>query len=208
MADAKSRRSTRLELTLGLRVLHADHCPSSWRDLTSCQISLPPHSDLTIRMYGGSDTAQVLFQSIVDLPTNTVGRIGRIPWNASTQLPTVVSTVIAVGQTEYILDERLVHKDYVLGWYVFLRPTRSRGLLPRSRVQISGVSRISGTTFATGRRSHGLTALFASAIKALTKTYALWGPGLARLLPLIYQRLATVSPATLLGRCFGQIRNY
>jgi hypothetical protein len=207
MKDSVNRLSTRQEYSLSLRICE-DNCRSSWRDLTSCLVSLPPRSGLTILQRGGSDMDQVLFQSIVDLPTNTVGLTGQIPWNPSTQLPTVVSTVIVVGQTEFILDERYAQESLLLEWYVFLRPSRSRGSLPRSRVQISGVSRISGTTFAIDADPRGLTALFAFAIKALIRSSVLWGPELARLLPSIFRRLAIVSPVTLLDRCFGKIRDY
>lgn len=150
MKDSLDPPSTRDELSLCLRV-SADNCRSSWRDLTSCRVSLPQRLDLTILVYGGSDTDRVLFQSIVDRPTSIVGRTGQIPWNPSTQLPTVVSIVLAVGQTEYILAEILARESFRLEWYVFRRPTRSHGLLPRNRVRISGASRISGTTFATER---------------------------------------------------------
>jgi len=207
MKDFKGRPSTRDELSLCLRISEGD-CRSSWRNLTSCQVSLPQRSGLTIRVYGGSDTAQVLFQSIVDRPTSTVGLTGQIPWNPSTQLPTVVSTVIAVGQTEYILAEILARESFVLEWCVYRRPTQSRGLLPRNRVRISGASRISGTTFATEVETLGLMNLFAFAIKVLTRVSALLGPGMARLLPSIYRRLAIVSPVMLWGRCFGKIRDY
>jgi len=207
MKDSVGRPSTRDELSLCLRISEGD-CQSSWRDLTSCQVSLPQRSGLMIRVYGGSDTAQVLFQSIVDRPTNTVGLTGQIPWNPSTQLPTVFSIVIAVGQTEFTMAEILAHESFRLECCVFRRPTRSHGSLPRNRVRISGASRISGTTFATEREELGLISLFVSTIKLLTKNFALWGPGMARLLPSIYRRLAIVSPVTLLGRCFGKIRDY
>jgi hypothetical protein len=206
MKDFISRASIRDELSLFLRKSEGD-CRSSWRNLTSCQVSLPQRSDLMIRVYGGSDMDQVLFQSIVDRPTNTVGLTGQIPWNPSIQLPTVVSIVIAVGQTEYILGEILAQESFLLEWYVFRRPTRSRGSLPRSRVRISGASKISGTTFANDPSVLGLIDLFVLTINRLTKSFVSWGPGAARLLPLIYQRLAIVSLVTLLGRCFGVIRN-
>lgn len=207
MKDSVDRPSIRDELSLCLRKSEGD-CLSSWQDLTSCQVSLPQRSGLMIRVYGGSDTAQVLFQSIVDRPTSTVGLIGQIPWNPSTQLPTVVSIVIAVGQTEYTLAEILARESFHLEWCVFRRPTRSHGSLPRNRVRISGASRICGTTFVNDRQILGLMDLFASAIKLIIKNFASWGPGMARLLPSIYRRLAIVSPVTLLGRCFGKIRDY
>lgn len=207
MKDSVSRPSIRDELRLCLRISEGD-CQSSWRDLTSCQVSLPQRSGLTIRVYGGSGTDQVLFQSIVDRPTNTVGLTGQIPWNPSTQLPTVVSTVIAVGQTEYILAEILARESFLLEWYVYRRPTQSHGSLPRNRVRISGASKISGTTFATGHEDLGLESLFVLTTRLLTKTFALLGPVTARLLPSIYRRLAIVSPVTLWGRCFGVTRDY
>jgi hypothetical protein len=207
MKDFKDRPSIRDELSLCLRE-SVDSCRTSWRNLTSCQVSLPRRSDLMIRVYGGSDTAQVLFQSIVDRPTSTVGLTGQIPWNPSFQLQTMVSIVIAVGQTEFTLVEISAQRSFHLEWCVFQRPTRNHGSLPRSRVRISGASRISGTTFAPEAETLGLISLFASAIKLLIKSCALLGPGMARSLPSIYRRLVIVSPVTLLGRCFGAIRNY
>jgi hypothetical protein len=206
MVDSTRRPSIRDELSLCLRKSEGD-CQSSWQDLTSCQVLLPQRSDLMIRVYGGSDMDQVLFQSIADRPTSIVGLTGRMLWNPSFQLQTVVSIVIAVGQTEYILAEISARESFLLEWYVFRRPTRSHGLLPRSRVRISGASKISGTTFAYDRVVLGLTDLFVSTINLLTKNFASWGPVAARLLPSIYRRLAIVSPVTLLGRCFGKIRD-
>jgi hypothetical protein len=201
------RPSIRDELVLCL-LTREDNCRSSWRDLTQCQISLPQHLDLTIRVYGGSGTAQVLFQSIVDRPTNIVGQIGQILLNPRTQLLTMVSIAIVVGQTECILGEILVHPNFHLAWYAFRRPTRSHDSLPRNRVQISGVSRISGTTFATEAEIRGLGNLFVLTTKRLIRTFASSGLGMARLLPSIYRRLAIVLLVTLSGRCFGRTRNY
>jgi hypothetical protein len=207
MVDSMRRPSIRDELSLCLRKSEGD-CQSSWQDLTSCQVLLPQRSVLMIRVYGGSDMDQVLSQSIVDRPTSIVGQTGQILWNPSTQLQTVVSIVIAVGQTEYILAEISALTSFRLEWYVFRRPTRSHGLLPRSRVRISGASKISGTTFAYDRVVRGLIDLFVLTTNLLTKNFASWGPVTARLLPSIYRRLAIVSPVTLLGRCFGKIRDY
>lgn len=206
MKDSVSQLSIKEEYRLCLRGSEGN-CPSSWQDLTSCQVLLPRHLDLMIRVYGGSGMDQVLFQSIVDLPTSTVGLIGRIPWNPSTQLPTMVSIVIAVGQTELTIAEILARESWNLEWSVFRRPTPSRGSSPRNRVRISGASKICGTTFEIDARLPGLVSLFVSTIKPLTSSFARLGLELARLLPLICQRLAIVSPATLLGRCFGVTRN-
>jgi hypothetical protein len=195
MKDSVGLPSMRDELRLRL-CESRDDCQNSWQDLTSCQVLLPQRSDLTIRVYGGSDTDQVLFQSIVDRPTNTVGLTGQIHWNPRFQLPTMVSIVIAVGQTEFILAEILALPSCRLEWYVSRRPTQDHGSLPRNRVRISGASKISGTTFATEAEQPGLTSLFAFAINLLTRSYALWGPGMARLLQSIYRWLATVSPVT------------
>jgi hypothetical protein len=207
MKDSQSHLSIKDVYQLSIRK-GGTTCRASWRHLTSCQVSLPPRSDLMIRVYGGSGTAQVLFQSIVVRPTNIVGQTGPIPWNPSTQLPTMVSIVLAVGQTEYTLERFQARKSFVLEWCVCRRPTRSRGLLPRNRVQISGANRICGTTFATERRILGLVDSFAFAIRITTKICARLGPVMARLLQSISRLPAIVSPVTWLGRCFGKTRDY
>lgn len=207
MKDSVSQLSIRDDFRLSIRK-SGTTCRASWRHLTSCQVSLPLRSDLMIRVYGGSGTALVLFQSIVVRPINIIGQTGPIPWNPSTQLPTMVSIALAVGQTEYTLIEFRARKSFVLEWCVSRRPTRGRGLLPRSRVQISGASRISGITFADERRILGLVDSFAFAIRVSTKIFARLGPAMARLLQSIYRLLAIVSPVTLLDRCFGKTRNY
>jgi hypothetical protein len=207
MKDSVDPPSMRDELEVCLRLKSEDDCLSSWRTLTSCQVSLPLRSGLTIRAYGGSGTDQVLFQSIVDRPINIIGQIGQIPWNPSFQLLTMVSIVIAVGQTEFILDEVSVPPNCHLEWYVYRRPTRDHGSLPRNRVRISGANRICGTTFITEAEVVGSITSFAFAIRVITSAFAKWGPGTVRLLRSIYRVLATVSPVTLLGRCFGVTRD-
>jgi len=83
-----------------------------------------------IRVYGGSGTEKALFQSIVDQPISTIGVTGQISWKASSQLPIVVSTILAVGRTEFTLDERLAQESFDLEWCVFRKPTRNLGSLP------------------------------------------------------------------------------
>jgi hypothetical protein len=207
MKDSVSHLSITDDYRLLIRK-RGSSCRASWRHLTSCQVSSPQHLGLTIRVYGGSGTARVLFQSIGVLPTSTVGQTGPIPWNPSTQLPTMVSIVIAVGQAEYTLKEFQARKSFVLEWCVSQRPTRVRGSLPRNRVQVSGANKICGTTFATERRILGLVDSFAFAIRVTTKICARLGPGMARLLQSISRLPAIVSPVTLLDRCSGKTRNY
>jgi hypothetical protein len=207
MKDSLDPPSMRDELRLSLRLREGD-CRSSWQDLTSCQILLPPRSDPMIRVYGGSGTDQVLFQSTLDLPISTIGQIGQIPWNPSTQLPTVVSIVIAVGQTEFTLAEKLALTSFDLDYCVSRRPTRNRDSLPRSRVRISGVSKMLDTTSTLDVKEAGLTIFVDFTTKVLTSAFARLGLGMARWLPLIYQRLVTEFPVTSWGRCFGRTRDY
>lgn len=206
MKDSKDLPSIKDDYRLSIRK-SGSNCRASWRHLTSCQVSLPRHSDLTIRVYGGSGTAQVLFQSIVVRPTNIVGQTGPIPWNPSSQLPTMVSIVLAVGQTEYTLERFQARKSFVLEWCVSRRPSRSRGLLPRSRAQVNGASKIFGTIFAIERETLGLVSLFTFVINLTTRSFARSGPVMVRLLQSISRLLATVSHVMLLDRCFGKIRN-
>lgn len=208
MKDSVRRPSIKDVLTVRFRLKSESDCRSSWQDLTSCQILLPPRSGLTARLSGGSGTDLALFQSIVDRPTSTVGLTGQIIWKASTQSRTMVSIILAVGQTEFIVARISARKSFVLGYYVSRRPTRNPALLRRSRAPISGVSKISDTTLTNEQLAHGLTTLFAFTIKALIRVCASSGPGMARLLQSIYRLLAIVSPVTLWGRCFGQTRNY
>jgi hypothetical protein len=170
MKDSVDPPSMRDELRLSLRLREGD-CRSSWQDLTSCQILLPPRSDPMIRVYGGSGTDQVLFQSILDLPTSTVGLTGQIPWNPSTQLPTVVSIVIAVGRTEFTLAEKLALTSFDLDYCVSRRPTRNRDSLPRSRALTCGANKVSGITLRDVANLPGLMSFFASAIKLSTRIF-------------------------------------
>lgn len=207
MKDSVGHPSTKDECRLSFH-MKGTNCRASWRHLTGCQVSLPRRSGLIIRVIGGSGTAQVLFQSIAVQPTSTVGRTGRIRLNPSSQLPIMVSIIIAVGHVEYTLKEFRVRKNSVLEWCVYRRPTRGRGLLPRSRVPKCGASKISGTTLTTERRILGLVNLFAFAIRLTTKICARLGPGMARLLQSISRLPAIVSLVTLSDRCFGKTRSF
>ena len=193
------------ELTLCLRV-SGDNCQSSWQTLTSCQVLLPPRLGHTIQVIGSSDTDQVLFQKRLVLPTSTVGRTGHLFWKASSQSPTMVSIVIALGHTAVTICRVLVHQNLTLEWWLYRSPTRNRGLLPRNRASISGANRICCTTLPRESETVGCMTSFVSTIKVLTKVCAHLGPPVVRLLQSIYRLLAIALPVMRSANSFEETR--
>lgn len=207
MKDFKGLPTTSLGWVL---VLHfsVQNSQLSWVNLTSCQVYLPPHLEGTILLSGGSDTAQVLFQRRLDLPTSIVGRSGRLLWNPSSQLPTMVSIVLAVGHTRVTVLRCMTHKSLAVAWSLFPKPSRNLGLSPRNRARISGANKIFGTTFVSEYIVPGLASLFALATKPATRNFV------SQVRELVELLLSTCRQHQILSRVkswvssFGRIRDY
>lgn len=193
--------------TLLIRASESD-CQTSWRNSTSCLVSLPQRLGLMILAYGGSNMVLALFQRSLVRPTNTVGRTGAILWTTTSQSPTVVSIVTRVGQTDVTVMRLKVRKYLFLEWWLFRSHFRGRDLSPRNRASISGASKTCGITSLSDAERLGLVHLFVLTIKHLTKNFARLAPELARWILSIYRQLLTVSPVTLWGSSSGETRKY
>lgn len=165
-------------------------CQTSWRNSIGYRVTLPPLSDLIIRVSGGSDMDLALFQTTVVLPTSTAGKTGRNVWNRSFPLLTMVSITIVHGEDTYKLLDLWVRKNLQVVWFASRRTSQSHGLLPLSLVSISGANKTFGTSFVPERIAHGLETLFVSTTRVLIRSFALRGPGMVRWQRLICRMLA------------------
>jgi len=189
MKDSKSPPSTGSVWFVTLLIKESGY-RTSWRNLIGYQVTLPPGSDLTIQVTGGSDMDLALFQTTVVPPTSTVGRTGRNVWNRSFPLLTMVTITIVHGLDTHRLLNLWVRKNLQVVWSASLRTSRSHGLLPLSLVNISGASRTCSTTLIPVWLDLGLERLFVFTIKLSTRIFASRGLGMDRWLRLIYRMLA------------------
>lgn len=139
--------------------------------------------------------------------TSSVGRTGLIVWRTCSLLLIVVSTIMQVGLTVLMnqkLDQQIQRADSL----AFGRHSLSLGLLPQSQVNISGASRISGTTSAIEQGALGLADLSCLGTSLATKNFVYADPKMAPSQPWISPRPATESPATLSDSTSGATRRW
>lgn len=140
---------------------------------------------------------QVLFpKDEAGSTTSSVGRTGPAVWKACSQLLIVAFTITQVGLT-VLMIRRLDQQIQLLDSSAFGRRSLNLGLLPQSQVNISGASRISGTTSAIEQGALGLGDLSCLGTNLVTKNFVDADPKMAPSQPWISPRPATESPATL-----------
>ena len=130
--------------------------------------------------------------------TSSVGRTGHTAWKACTLLLIVVSTITQVGLIVLLTpksDQPIRPVDSSASG----RPSLSLGLLPQSQVNISGASKICGTTSANEVESLGSAVVSYLRTNPGIKISVVADPEMAPSQLSIYRQPAIESPVTSSG---------